>query len=91
MTNPALLASKQATLASYLVALCISRKMNPHAIGHQLANTASIAVVRLVCDDDAALKLQSALLSSSEVQSYVADFSQNIKDQVMVQMKKVGK
>ena len=90
-TNPVLLASKQATLASHIVALRIARQMKPHTIGEQLVKPAAIDMARLMCGDDVTSQLQSVSLSNSTVKSRIADLSLNIKDQVKAQMKKVGK
>ena len=43
-TNPALLASKQATLASSVVSLRIGREMKPHMIGERLIKPAAIGM-----------------------------------------------
>jgi len=90
-TNPALLAAKQATLASYLVAQRIARKMKPHTIGEQLVKPAAMDMARLVCGDDAAKKMQSISLSDNTIRSRIVDLSLDIKDQVVARMKKAGK
>ena len=90
-TNPALLAAKQATLASYLVAQCIARKMKPHTIGEQLVKPAAMDMARLVCGDVAAKKMQSISLSDNTIRSRIVDLSLDIKDQVVARMKKAGK
>ena len=90
-TNPALLASKQATLASYVVSLRIGREMKPHTIGERLVKPAAIDVARLMCGDNVASKLQCVSLSNDTVKSRIADLSLNIKNQVVPRMKKAGK
>jgi len=90
-TNPTLLASKQATLASYVVAQRIAREMKPHTIGEQLVRPAATDMARLICGDDVASKLQSVSLSNDTVKSRIADLSLNIKKQVVARMKKAGK
>ena len=47
-TNPALLASKQATLASYVVSLHIGKEIKPHTIGERLVKPAAIDMARLI-------------------------------------------
>ncbi len=74
-TNPALLAAKQATLASYLVTQHIARKMKPHTIGEQLVKPAAMDMARLVCGDDAAKKMQSISLSDNTIRSRSVDLS----------------
>ena len=90
-TNPALLASKQATLASYVVSLRIGREMKPHTIGERLVKPAAIDMARLMCGDSVASKLQSVSLSNDTIKSRIADLSLNIKNQVVARMKKAGK
>ena len=90
-TNPVLLASKQVTLASYVVSLRIGRKMKPHTVGERLEKPAATDMASLMCGDNAASKLQSVSLSSDTVKSRIEDFSLNIKNQVVAQMKKAGK
>uniref|UniRef100_A0A8C4QEF0 DUF4371 domain-containing protein n=1 Tax=Eptatretus burgeri TaxID=7764 RepID=A0A8C4QEF0_EPTBU len=89
-TNP-LLATTQATLASYLIAQRIARKMKPHTIGEQLVKLAAMDMARLVCSDDAAKKMQSILLSDNTIHSRIVYLSRDIKDQVVAHMKKAGK
>ena len=88
-TNPALLASKQATLASHVVSQRIGTEMKPHTIGERLANVkpAAIDIARLMCGDSVASKLQSVSLSNDTIKSRIADFSLNRK-QVVARMKK---
>ena len=90
-TNPALLASKQATLASYVVSLRIDKEMKSHAIGERLVKPAAIDMATLMCGDNVASKLQSVSLSNDTVKSRIADLSLNIKIQVVARMKKAGK
>ena len=87
-TNPALLASKQATLASYVVSLRIARKMKPHIIGERLQP--------LTWPDSCAATAWPRNCNSSRyrtTQSKAASqtFSLNIKNQVVARMKKAGK
>ena len=89
--SPALLASKQATLASHVVSLCIAREMKPHMIGERLVKPAAIDMARLMCGDSVAMKLQFVSLSNDAIKSRIADLSLNIKNQVVARMKKAGK
>jgi len=77
-TNPALLASKQAMLASYVVTQCIVREMKLHTIGKQLVKPAAIGMAKRICSD-VALKLQSVSLSNDTFKRRIADLSLNIK------------
>ena len=90
-TDPALLAYKQATLASNIVSLRIRREMKLHAIGEKLVKPAVIDIARLTWGDNVASKLQSVSLSNDTVKSRIAHLSLNVKNQVVVQMKKSGK
>nr|XP_039248831.1 protein FAM200B-like [Styela clava] len=90
-TNPAIFGSKQATLASYVVAQRIAREMKPHTIGKRLVKPAAIDMTRLICGDDVASKLQSVSLSNDTVKSRIADLSLNIKNQVVARMRRAGK
>ena len=77
-TNPPLLFSKQATLASYVVSLCIGREVK---IAYDWRKA------RKACShshggDNVASKLQSVSLSNDTLKSRIADFSLNIKNQV---------
>ena len=90
-TNPALLASKQATLASYVVSLRIGREMKGHTIGDRFIKHAAIDMVRLMCGNNVAWKLQSVSLSNDTVKSRIADLSLNIKNQVVARITKTGK
>ena len=90
-TNPALLASKQPTLASYVVSLRIGREMKPHAIGERLVKSAAIDMARLMWGNNVTLKLQSVSLSNDTVKSRIADLSLNIENQVVAQIRKARK
>ena len=48
---------KQATLASCVVAWHIARAKKPHSIGEKLIKPAAIDMVRIMCGDDVAKKL----------------------------------
>ncbi|XP_076049459.1 zinc finger BED domain-containing protein 5-like [Oratosquilla oratoria] len=90
-STSALLAAKQATLASYLIAQRIAREMKPHTIGEELVKPAATDVVRLMCGDDAAKKIETVALSNNTVRSRIVDMSLNIKDEVVKRMKAAGK
>ena len=90
-TNPALVATKQATLASYVVSLRIGEEMKPHTIGERLVKPTAIDMARLKCGENVASKLQSVSLSNDTVKSRLADLLLNIKNQVLARMKKAGK
>ena len=63
-TNPALLASKQATLSSHVVSLRTGREMKPHTTGERLVKPAAIDMAKLMSGDNVASKLQSVSLSN---------------------------
>ena len=88
--NPALLTSKQVTLALYVVSLCIGREMKPHTIEKRLVKSATIDLARLMCDDNVASKLHSVSQSNDTVKSRTTDLSLNIKNQVAARIKKAG-
>ena len=89
--NPTLSASKQIMFASYLVALRIAKTMKPHTIGEQLVKPAALEMVKIVCGDEAAKKLQSIPLSDNTVRSRIIDMSLDIKENVLSRMKRAGK
>ena len=74
-TNPALLASKQATLASYVVSLRIGREMKGHTSGKRLVKPAATDMARLMLGDNVASKLHSVSLSDDTVKNRIADLS----------------
>ena len=90
-TNPALLASKQATLVLYVVSLRIGKEMKPYTIGERPVKPAAIDMAISMCGNKVALKLQSVSLSNDSVKSRIADLLLNVKKQEVAQMKKVGK
>ena len=90
-TNPALLVSKQATLASYVVLLRIGREMKPHTIGERLVKPAAIDMDRLMRGNNLASKLQSVSLSNDTVKSRNAGLLLNIQNEEVARMKKSRK
>ena len=86
--NSALLASKQATLASYVVSLRIGIEMKPHTIGERLLKPAAIDKPGKMSWDNVASKRQSVSLSNNTVKSHIAALSLNI---VVTRMKRAGK
>ena len=90
-TNPALLASKQATLASYVVSLGIGKEIKLHSIGERILKPAAITMARLMCGDNVASKLQSVFLSNDTVKSHITDVPLSTKNQVVSRMRKAGK
>ena len=84
--------SLQASHAGIVYCLAAHRYRNEtHTIGERLEKLAAIDMARLMCGDNAASKLQSVSLSRDTVKSRIEDFSLNIKNQVVAQMKKAGK
>ena len=77
----------QATLASYHVAWQIARCKKPHNIGEELIKPAALDMVRIVCGDDAAAKIESVPLSNSTIASRISDISDNIKSQLIQEIR----
>ncbi|XP_077966629.1 zinc finger BED domain-containing protein 5-like [Styela clava] len=73
-TNPVIFDSKQATLASYVVAQRIAREIKPHTIGERLVKPAAIDMTSLICRDDVASKLPSVSLSNDTQKSHRRPF-----------------
>lgn len=88
--NPAVVALKQATLASYKVAWRISNKKAPHTIGEDLVKPAAIDMVKTVCGEDVARKLEIIPLSNDTVRRRIVDMSLDIKHQVVDRIKAKG-
>ncbi|XP_068204583.1 SCAN domain-containing protein 3-like [Palaemon carinicauda] len=88
--NPAVVALKQATLASYKVAWRISNKKAPHTIGEDLVKPAAIDMVKTVCGEDVARKLEIIPLSNDTVRRRIVDMSLDIKHQVVDHIKAKG-
>ena len=76
---------------SYLVALRIAGKMKPHSIGEELVKPAATDMVRLLCGDGMAKKIQTVPLSNDTVRNRIIDMSFDVKDQVVASMKAAGK
>ena len=81
---------KQATLASCVVAWHIARAKKPHSIGEKLIKPAAIEMVRLMCGDDVAKKLDIVPLSNDTVQRRIASMSLNVKEQLVSSIKQGG-
>ena len=79
---------KQATMASCVVAWHIARSKKAHAIGENLVKPAAIDMVRIMCGDDVAKKLDIVPLSNDTVRRRIASISANIKEQLISSIKK---
>ena len=79
---------KQATMAPCVVAWHIARSKKAHAIGENLVKPAAIDMVRIMCGDDVAKKLDIVPLSNDTVRRRIASISANIKEQLISSIKK---
>lgn len=79
------------TMASYLAAWIIAKQKKPHTIGENLVKPAAVEMVRIVCGDDTAKKIQQIPLSNDTVHSRIIDMSIDIKNQVIEALKTSGK
>lgn len=82
--------SHSTTMASFLAAWRIAKQKKPHTIGEDLVKPAAIDMVRTVCGDDVAKKIQEIPLSNDTVHSRIIDMSNDIKSQLIESLKKSG-
>ena len=81
------ISSKSALEASYIVALRIAKAKKPHTIGEELILPCAKDIVRLILGNDAERKLNDISLSDNTVQRRIYDLSEDIKTQVIEQIK----
>ena len=79
--------SKSTVEASYIVALRIAKAKKPHTIGEELILPCAKDIVRLMLGTVAERKLNSISLSDNTVQRRIYDLSEDIKIQVVEQIK----
>ena len=77
-----------AVRASYIVAYKVAQAKKPHTIVEQLLLPCAKEIVRLVVSDDAAQKLDDISMSNDTVSRHIKEISQNIKEQVVDEIKK---
>ena len=73
--------------ASYIISLRIAKAKKPHTIGEELILPCTKDIVRLMIGTDAERKLNNISLSDNTVQRRILDISEDIKDQVVEQIK----
>ena len=78
--------------ASYEIALIVAKDKKPHTIGEELIMPATKVLVKHVIGNEAALKLNSVLLSNNAIQRRITEMSTDISEQVLteVQSSKYG-
>ena len=81
---------KQATLTSCVVAWHIVLAKKPHSIGEKLIKPAAIDMLRIMCGDDIAKKLDIVPLPNNTVQKRTASMSLNVKEQLVSSIKQGG-
>ena len=81
------ISSKSALEASYIVALRIAKAKKPHTIGEELILPCAKDIVRLILGNDPERKLNDISLSDNTVQRRIYDLSEDIKTQVIEQIK----
>ncbi|XP_063872897.1 zinc finger BED domain-containing protein 5-like [Scylla paramamosain] len=76
--------------ASFLVSLEITKKKKPHTIGEELILPCAKTMVKLVLDEKSAEKLNAISLSNNTVQRRISQISDDIKEQVIQEIKRAG-
>ena len=76
--------------ASYIVAYKVAQAKKPHTIFEQLLLPCAKEIVRLVVGDDAAWKPDDISVSNDTVSRRIKEISQNIKEQVVNEIKKIS-
>jgi hypothetical protein len=79
--------SSKLTEASYRVALEIAKQKKPHTIGEDLIKPCTLMMVELVLGKEAEKKMAAVPLSNSTVQRRINDMADDIKDQVVQEIK----
>ena len=79
--------SKSALEASYIVSLQIAKAKKPHTIGEELILPCTKAIVSLMIGTDAERKLNTLSLSDNTVQRRILDICEDIKNQVVGEIK----
>ena len=78
---------KSALEAPYIVSLRIAKAKKPHTIGEEMILPCTKDIVRLMIGTDAERKLSDICLSDSTVQRRIMDLSEDIKNQVVRELK----
>ncbi|XP_064412969.1 zinc finger BED domain-containing protein 5-like [Latimeria chalumnae] len=82
---------EKVTKASFEVAWRIARCKKPHNIGEELVKPAALAMVRTVCGDEIAKKLELVQLSDNSIKRRIDCMSQDILEQVVHGLKQARK
>ena len=77
--------------ASYEIAMLIAKSKKNHAIGESLIKPSILVAADLVPGKAQANKLSQISLSNDTVKGRIGELSQDIKDQVISQIKKIGR
>lgn len=73
--------------ASYEAALEIAKNKKPHTIGETLIKPSMLKMVSLVLGEASAVKMRQVSLSNSSVQRRIADMSEDVKIQILEEIK----
>lgn len=76
--------------ASFLVSLEIAKKKKPHTIEEELILPCAKTMVKLVLGEKSAEKLNAISLSNNKVQRQISQISDDIKEQVIQEIKRAG-
>uniref|UniRef100_A0A0P4VR47 Uncharacterized protein n=1 Tax=Scylla olivacea TaxID=85551 RepID=A0A0P4VR47_SCYOL len=76
--------------ASFPVSLEIAKKKKPHTIGEELILPCAKTMVKLVLGEKSAEKLNAISLSNNAVQRRISQISDDIKEQVIQEIKRAG-
>lgn len=74
--------------ASFHVSYLIAQKKKPHNIGEELIKPCTATIVKLMLGENQANKLNKLSLSNNTVQRRIFELSQDIKEQVIEEIKK---
>jgi hypothetical protein len=85
-SNTLTVSLQKTTKASFDVAWKIARSKKAHNIGEELIKPAAISMVRTVCGDDIANKLELIPLSDNTVKRRIDLMSENILKQLIFQV-----
>ncbi|XP_063584632.1 protein FAM200C-like [Penaeus indicus] len=75
---------------SFLVSLEIAKKKKPHTIGEELILPCAKTMVKIVLGEKRAEKLNAISLSNNTVQRRISQISDDIKEQVIQEIKRAG-
>ena len=81
------LTDKKLTEASFEVSLLIAKQQKAHNIGETLVKPSALAMVRIVLNEESERKIQAIPLSDNTVQRRIALMANDIKEQVVTEVK----